>query len=93
VQFALRANAKGPPMQLAVLHGELDQLDEAFRHLDAALALRDPALVHLAVAPQWDPLRFDRHFDERLERMGLAGAAARSPRTSGNAEGARRLAG
>ena len=55
VEFALRANANGPPMQLALLHGEAGNLDEAFPHLDAAIASRDPALVHLAVAPQWDP--------------------------------------
>ena len=63
VEFALRANANGPPVQLALLHGEAGNLDEAFRHLDAAIARRDPALVHLAVAPQWDCLRADARFD------------------------------
>jgi tetratricopeptide (TPR) repeat protein len=32
---------------------------------------RDPALVYLAVGPQWDSLRGDKRFDDRLERMGL----------------------
>ena len=80
VEFALRANANGPPMQLALLHGEAGNLDEAFRHLDAAIARRDPALAHLAVAPQWDCLRGDRRFDERLQAMGLADAAGRAQR-------------
>lgn len=80
VEFALRANANGPPMQLALLHGEAGNLDEAFRQLDAAIALRDPALVHLAVAPQWDSLRDDVRFDERLRSMGLDAAAVRSER-------------
>jgi DNA-binding winged helix-turn-helix (wHTH) protein/Tfp pilus assembly protein PilF len=80
IEFALRANANGPPMQLALLHGEAGNLDEAFRHLDAAIALRDPALAHLAVAPQWDCLRGDRRFDERLQAMGLADAAGRAQR-------------
>lgn len=67
-----KAGPAGNPVQLAVLHGELGHLDEAFRHLDAALDRRDPSLVHLAVAPQWDSLRADPRFAERLKRMGLA---------------------
>jgi tetratricopeptide (TPR) repeat protein len=80
LEFALGANANGPPVQLALLHGEAGGLDEAFRHLDAAIAARDPMLVHLAVAPQWDPLRDDGRFDERLETMGLDEAAQRCRR-------------
>jgi hypothetical protein len=80
VEFALRANANGPPVQLAVLHAEAGHLDEAFHHLDAALSLHDPALVHLAVAPQWDYVRADGRFGERLQTMGLAAAADRAQR-------------
>ena len=71
LQWALRNNPNAPPVQLALLHGERGNLDEAFRHLDAALAGHDPSLVHLAVAPQWDCLRADARFDERVRRMGL----------------------
>ena len=71
MRFALHANANPPPMQLALMHGELGELDAAFQHLDAAIAQRDPSLVHLAVAPQWDALRADARFEERLRRMGL----------------------
>ena len=80
VEFALRANANGPPLHLALLHGEAGNLDEAFRHLDTAIAHRDPALVHLAVAPQWDCLRGDERFGGRLQVMGLAAAADRARR-------------
>jgi DNA-binding winged helix-turn-helix (wHTH) protein/Tfp pilus assembly protein PilF len=80
VEFALRANVNGPPFHLALLHGEAGNLDEAFRHLDAALADRDPALAHLAVAPQWDCLRGDKRFGQRLRVMGLAAAADRLQR-------------
>ena len=73
VQYALAANANGPPVQLALLHGEAGDLDEAFRQLDLAIARRDPALVHLAVAPQWDALRADPRFETRLASMGLRG--------------------
>jgi DNA-binding winged helix-turn-helix (wHTH) protein/Tfp pilus assembly protein PilF len=72
VRYALRVNPNAPPMQLALLLGEAGDLDQAFRHLDAALDLHDPALVHLAIAPQWDCLRADPRFVERLRRIGLA---------------------
>jgi hypothetical protein len=55
----------------AVLYGAAGRLDEAFDCLDQAIAQRDPALVHLAVAPDWDGLRDDPRFDDRLKKMGL----------------------
>jgi DNA-binding winged helix-turn-helix (wHTH) protein/uncharacterized protein HemY len=55
----------------AVLYGEAGRLDEAFDCLDQAIALRDPALVHLAVAPEWDSMRGDPRFAERLRSMAL----------------------
>lgn len=80
VEFTLRVNANSPPFHLALLHGVAGRLDEAFRHLDAAIAQRDPALVHLAVAPQWDCLSGDTRFADRLEAMGLGAAAERARR-------------
>src|SRR5262245_21307050 len=71
LELALRLNANGPAFQLALLHADLGDLDEAFRQLDRAIEARDPALVHLAVAPQWAALRTDPRFDQRLARMGL----------------------
>ena len=58
-------------LYLAVIHGDAGDLDAAFEHLDRALDARDPALVHLAVAPQWDSLRGDPRFSQRLARMRL----------------------
>jgi tetratricopeptide (TPR) repeat protein len=58
-------------LQRAVLHGAACELDAAFTHLDLALDRRDPALVYLAVAPQWDSLRGDSRFSQRLERLAL----------------------
>lgn len=55
----------------AVVYGAAGRLDEAFACLDQALAFRDPALVHLAVAPQWDGLRNDVRFAQRLKAMAL----------------------
>jgi DNA-binding winged helix-turn-helix (wHTH) protein len=45
--------------------------DEAFDCLDQAIAYRDPALVHLAVAPDWDSLRDDPRFAQRLRLMAF----------------------
>jgi DNA-binding winged helix-turn-helix (wHTH) protein/Flp pilus assembly protein TadD len=64
--------ADAPPVQMALFHGELGELDAAFASLERALESRDPALVYLAVAPQWDPLRADRRFAACLARMGLS---------------------
>jgi DNA-binding winged helix-turn-helix (wHTH) protein/Tfp pilus assembly protein PilF len=81
VEYGLRAAAaspRTPAMQLALLHGEAGHMDEAFVHLDRAIESRDPALVHLAVAPQWDVLRGDPRLEERLRRMGLPIIARRA---------------
>lgn len=56
---------------LAVLSGAVGDYDAAFFHLDRALESRDPGLVHLAVAPQWESLHEDPRFHQRLIRMGL----------------------
>ena len=56
----------------ATLYGNAGRLDEAFDCLDQAIAFRDPALVHLAVAPEWDSLRGDPRFAERLRSMALS---------------------
>jgi tetratricopeptide (TPR) repeat protein len=55
----------------AVMYGAANRIDEAFECLDQAISFRDPALVHLAVAPQWDSLRDDPRFGERLKAMRL----------------------
>ena len=75
VRYALESASSGsqvmPAMQLALLHGEAGDMDPAFEYLDRAIEARDPSLVHLAVAPQWDSLRADPRFARCLTRMGL----------------------
>ena len=56
---------------LAVLNADAGDLDAAFDHLNRAIDARDPGLVHLAVAPQWDSLRGDPRFNQCLARMRL----------------------
>ena len=60
-----------PAMQLALFYGEAGDMDQAFAHLERAIAMHDPGLIHLAVAPQRDALRGDMRFEECLRRMGL----------------------
>jgi DNA-binding winged helix-turn-helix (wHTH) protein/lipoprotein NlpI len=72
--FLCRASSQPdafPAMQLAVAYGEAGDIDAAFRYLDLALESHDPGLVHIAVGPQWDGLRSDPRFHERVRRMGL----------------------
>jgi DNA-binding winged helix-turn-helix (wHTH) protein/tetratricopeptide (TPR) repeat protein len=64
-----------PAFQLALFYGEASEMDPAFQHLGRAVEDHDPALVHLAVAPQWDSLRADPRFNQCLIRMGLLVAA------------------
>jgi hypothetical protein len=60
-----------PALQLAMVYAEAGGLDAAFLHLDRAIECHDPGLVHIAVGPQWDSLRADRRFNQRVEMMGL----------------------
>jgi len=81
VRFALDQAARSPQgfpdFQMALFQAEAGDLEAAFRHLDRAIESRDPALVHLAVGPQWDGLRSDpSRFALRLERMGLSAVAS-----------------
>jgi len=57
--------------QLAVLSAESGDANAALDYLDRAIDSRDPSLVDLAVAPQWDSLRADPRFTARLIRLGL----------------------
>lgn len=66
-----KAPGAAADIQGAVLCSEAGDLDRAFMHLERAIDARDPALVHLAVAPQWDELRGDERFSPCLLRMGL----------------------
>jgi tetratricopeptide (TPR) repeat protein len=81
LQRASRQPQAFPAMQLALLQGEMGNMDAAFLQLERAIESRDPALVHLAVGPQWDTLREDPRFNQCLSRMGLRPQGADSDRT------------
>jgi tetratricopeptide (TPR) repeat protein len=61
----------GAEFQLALQSAIAGDLDAAFEHLQRLIDKREPALIHLAVAPQWDNLRADPRFNECLLRMKL----------------------
>jgi serine/threonine protein kinase len=63
-----RGNTMIGPLARAAEAGDLDK---AFELLQGALVERDPGLIHLAVAPQWDKMRADPRFNHSLERMKL----------------------
>ena len=67
----MSGNPNLPALQLAVFAAQAGDIDAAFFHLDRAIGARDPSLVDLAVAPQWDALRHDSRFEQSLTRMGL----------------------
>ncbi len=56
---------------LVIHNAEAGDLDAAFERLQRLIDAHDPALIHLAVAPQWDSLRADPRFNECLARMKL----------------------
>jgi tetratricopeptide (TPR) repeat protein len=60
-----------PAAQLALFHAEAGDMNAAFHHLGRAIESHDPALVYLAVGPQWDLLQGDERFSQYLFRMGL----------------------
>jgi serine/threonine protein kinase len=63
---------RGNAMQGALVRAaESGDPDNAFELLHRAIDVRDPVLVHLAVAPQWDKLRGDPRFTGCLARMKL----------------------
>lgn len=59
--------------ELAILHAQLGNSDEAFRWLDRAIEDRTRDLIYLKVDPSYDPLRKDPRFAEALRRAGFVG--------------------
>jgi len=59
------------PRSIAVIHGKLGEMDQAFEWLERAYEERDGILVYLNAAPFFDPLRDDPRFQDLLRRMNL----------------------
>lgn len=59
------------PYSLAVVFGALGDKDQAFKHLEEALAQKDFRITSIKVEPDLDPLRGDPRFDALLEKINL----------------------
>ena len=57
--------------ELAMLYVAMGEREEAFASLETAYEARDPQLQYLGVAPEFDSLRADPHFQSLLRRVGL----------------------
>lgn len=58
-----------PPTHLALIETALGDRDQAFAHLEAAVAVRDARLALLKIDPKWNDLRSDPRFAALLRRM------------------------
>jgi adenylate cyclase len=58
-----------PPTHLALIETALGDRDQAFAHLEAAVAVRDARLALLKIDPKWNDLRSDPRFAALLGRM------------------------
>ena len=77
-RFARRPNAAAPPCSWLFCTARPGTSTRPSTTWTPRSAQRDPSLVHLAVAPQWDSLRGDPRFAERLAVMGLASSSSSS---------------
>jgi TolB-like protein/Tfp pilus assembly protein PilF len=57
--------------EIALVYGELGELDRAFDYLDRAYAEHPANLLNLLVDPGADSLRQDPRFDELMKKLGL----------------------
>jgi TolB-like protein/DNA-binding SARP family transcriptional activator len=57
--------------EIALVYGELGELDQAFGYLDRAYAEHPSTLMNLSVDPTADSLRKDPRFDELMKKLGL----------------------
>ena len=57
--------------EIAVVYGELGEMDLAFDYLDKAYAEHPANLVNLSIDPAADSLRQDPRFDELMKKLGL----------------------
>ena len=64
------------PVELAILHANIGEKDQAFRWLEKAFEERHPRLNFLKAAPQFEPLRSDPRFAEMVRRVEAVGARA-----------------
>lgn len=60
-----------PCLWPGIVHMALDEIDEAFQHLERGVDERDSSLLYLPAAPLWAGFRDDPRFPGLLRRIGL----------------------
>jgi Flp pilus assembly protein TadD len=70
---ALMAIGEEWAAQIAMVHAERGEADDAFRWLERAVELRDSGVVFTAVIPWYRRVHGDPRWKPLLERLGLAG--------------------
>jgi tetratricopeptide (TPR) repeat protein len=60
-----------PSGSVAILHGALDESNEAFAWLEKAYEERDPQLTYIKAGRRFEPLRKDPRFEQLVRRIGL----------------------
>lgn len=58
------------PSAFAMLYAQLERIDEAFEHLERAVAERDPIVCFVNVWPEIDPLRDDPRYQAIVRAVG-----------------------
>ncbi len=58
-------------MDYALLYWGLNDLDQVFHHLGAAIEERMGVVIFLATSPNWKPLRSDPRFQALVDRVGI----------------------
>jgi TolB-like protein/Flp pilus assembly protein TadD len=72
LEILLEVERRGGPLkEIALVYGQLGEVDRAFEYLERALATSPGELTLIRVDPSADPLRADPRFDALLEKAGV----------------------
>jgi len=67
-----QVEAQGPMLkEIAIVYGELGDLDRAFEYLDRAYAEDPGSLTYMRADPSADPLKQDPRFAQLMRKLGL----------------------
>ena len=72
LQAATQKGSTFSALNWAGAYINLGEHDKAFEYLEKAFALREPALVFLAVDPRYDSIRLDPRYTDLVRRLKLA---------------------
>jgi TolB-like protein/cytochrome c-type biogenesis protein CcmH/NrfG len=71
LETLIAEEANGAPYNIAQVHSQTGETDNAFEWLEQAVEVRDPGVTGLAIDPLFDPVRDDPRMTGMLDRIGL----------------------